>query len=116
MHKKQIDDYIKLGHAKLLSKKDSSKISNKRNYTPHHGVVNINKPETVRVVFDALAKCDNRSLNEKLLPVIDYLNSLVGVLTKFRHGKYAIIGDIKRMFLQVNVKEKDSMHYVLFGE
>ena len=88
MYKKQIEDYIKLGHAKLLSKEESSNFSNKTNHITHYGATNVNKPGTVRVVFDASAKCDSISLNEKLLPAIDYLNSLVGVLTKFRHGKY----------------------------
>ena len=36
-----------------------------------------------------------------MLPGIDYLNSLVGVLTKFRHGKNAIMADIEKMFLKV---------------
>ena len=107
MHKKQIDDYIKLGHAKLLSKEDSSNFSNKTNYIPHHGVVNVIKPGTVQVVSDTSAKCDNISLNDKLLPGMNYLNSLIGVLTKFRHGKYAIMGDIEKMFLQVKVIEED---------
>ena len=53
---------------------------------------------TVRVVFNTSMKCDNISHNDKLLPGINYLNSFVGVLTKFRHGKYAIIGDIGKMF------------------
>ena len=59
MYKKQIDDYIKLGHGKLLSKEESPKISNKTNYIPHYGIVNLNKPGTVQVVFDASAKCDS---------------------------------------------------------
>ena len=67
----------------------------------------VNKPGTMRVVFDASAKCDSISLNDKLLPGIDYLNSLIGVLTKFRHGKYAIMGYIEKMFLQVKVIEED---------
>ena len=72
MYKKQIDDYIKLRHAKLLSKEESSKISNKTNHIPQHAVVNVAKPGTVRVVFVASAKCDNISLNNKLLQGIDY--------------------------------------------
>ena len=114
MYKKQIDDYIKLGHAKLLSKEEISNFSNKTNYIPHHGVVNINKPGTVLVVLNTSMKCDNISLNDKLLPVIDYLNSLIGVLTKFRYGKYAIMGDIEKMFLQVKVIEEylDALHFI----
>ena len=94
----KIDDYIKLEHVKQLFKEDSSKISNKTNYIPHHEVVNVNNPGTVPVVFDASAKCDNISPNSKLLPAIDYLNSLAGVLTKFKHGKCEIIGDVEKMF------------------
>ena len=69
--------------------------------------MNVIKPGTVQVVSDASAKCDNISLNDKLLPGMNYLNSLIGVLTKFRHGKYAIMGDIEKMFLQVKVIEED---------
>ena len=74
---------------------------------PHHGVVNVNKLGIVWVVFHASQKCDNVSLNDKLLQGIDYLNSLIGVITKFRHGKYAIMGNIEEMFLQVKVIEED---------
>ena len=31
------------------------------NYVPHHGVVNSNKPEKVRVLFDAAAKFQDTS-------------------------------------------------------
>ena len=48
---------------------------------PHHGVVNVDKLGTVEVIFDASPKCDNISLNDKLVPGIDYLNSLTEVLT-----------------------------------
>ena len=114
MYKKQINDYIKLGQAKLLSKEEASNFSNKTNYIPHHGVVHVNKPGTVQVVFETSVNCDNISLNNKLLPGIDYLNSLIGVLTKFRHGKYAIMGDIVKMFLRVKVIEEDldALHFV----
>ena len=112
IYKKQIDDYIKLGHTKLLTM-CLQKISNKTNYIPHHDVVNVNKPGIVQVVFNASAKNDN-ILNDKLLAGINYLNSLVGVLTKFRHGKYTIMRDIEKMFLRVKVKEKDlnALHFV----
>ena len=75
MYEKQIDD-IKLGHTKLLSEEDSSKILNKTNYKPHLGVVNINEHGTVWVVFKASVNCHNISLSNKLLTRIDYLNRL----------------------------------------
>ena len=69
--------------------------------------MNIHKPGRVRVVFDASAKYQGTSFNENLLPGIDFLNNLVNVVTKFRTGKYAVIGDIDKMFHQVRVCESD---------
>ena len=57
--------------------------------------MDINKPDRVRVVCDASAKINKTCLNNDLLRGIDLLNNLVSVITKFRNGKYAIIGDIK---------------------
>ena len=47
------------------------------------------------VVFDALAECYNISLNDKSLLRIDYLNSLLEVLAKLWHGKYAAMWKVK---------------------
>ena len=69
--------------------------------------MNIHKLGRVTVVFDTSAKYQGTSLNENLLPGIDFLNNLVNVSTKFRTGKYAIIGDIDKMFHQVGVCESD---------
>ena len=95
MYKSQINDYITSGQAKLLSPEEKNNTSSITNYIPHHGVLNINKPDRVRVVFDASAKINKTCLNDNLLRGIDLLNNLVSVITKFRNGKYAIIGDIK---------------------
>ena len=69
--------------------------------------MNIHKLGRVTVVFDTSAKYQGTFLNENLLPGIDFLNNLVNVITKFRTGKYAIIGDIDKMFHQVGVCESD---------
>ena len=69
--------------------------------------MNIHKLGRVTVVFDTSAKYQGTFLNENLLPGIDFLNNLVNVITKFRTGKYAIIGDIDKMFHQVRVCESD---------
>ena len=64
-------------------------------YLPHHPVVNPNKPNKVRVVFDCAARCSN-----------DLMNSLIGVLTRFRKNRIALVGDIEAMFHQVFVKSE----------
>ena len=90
--KSQNNDYITSGQAKLLSSEEKNNTSSITNYIPHHGVLNINKPDRARVVFDASGKINKTFLNDNLLPGVDLLNNLVTVITKFRNGKYAIIG------------------------
>ena len=71
-------------------------------------MANINKPNKLRIAFDAAAKFSNTSLNEHLLKGPDLLNSLVGILLRFREGQYAIIGDIEAMYHQVKVLKEDT--------
>ena len=99
-YKTQIKEYLELGHAKELTREESRKASVVTNYIPHHGVMNTHKPGRVGVVFDASAKYHGTTLNENLLPGIDFLNNLANVITKFRTGKYAIIGDIDKCFIR----------------
>ncbi|PFX27139.1 hypothetical protein AWC38_SpisGene8168 [Stylophora pistillata] len=76
-------------------------------YLPHHAVTNPNKPEKVRVVFDAAASYKGTSLNDQLVTGPDLLNPLVGVIMRFRLHAVAMIADIEAMFFQVRVIEKD---------
>ena len=107
MYRTQIDEYINLGFAKKLNANETEKISPITNYMPHHGVIHIHKPGKVRVVFNASAESQGTSLNKNLLTGVDYLNNLTDVLTKFRTGKYAVTGDIEKMFHQIDVDDKD---------
>ena len=44
LYRKQINEYIDLGHAVKLTNYNSLNISDITSYVPHHGVLNINKP------------------------------------------------------------------------
>ena len=80
------NEFIKDGHASILSKAKAEKESTKIiNYIPHQAVTNVSKPGKIRVVFDAGAKYKNKSLNENL-----------------QKGP-----DIEKMFHQVLVREQD---------
>lgn len=72
-------------------------------YIPHHGVYHPRKPDKLRVVFDCSAKFLGISLNDTLLTGPDLINSLVGVLCRFRREAVAITCDIEKMFHQFYV-------------
>ena len=87
--------------------RDENNTNNVINYLPHHGVVNINKLTKVRVAFDAGATYSSTSLNKSLLKGPDLLKTLVGVLTRLRMGRYAVMGDIEQIIHQILVENKD---------
>ena len=87
--------------------RDENNTNNVINYLPHHGVVNINKPTKVKVAFDAGATYSSTSLNKSLLKGPDLLKTLVGVLTRLRMGRYAVMGDIEQIIHQILVENKD---------
>ena len=76
-------------------------------FVPHHPVVHPRKPGKVRIVFDCAAKHKRVSLNDVLLQGPDYLNSLFGVLTRFRKERVALVADIEGMYHQIKVHPKD---------
>ena len=53
LYQNQIEEYIALGHTRQLSKEEAKGSSEITNCIPHHGVLNINKPGKVCIVFDA---------------------------------------------------------------
>ena len=43
------------------------------------------------------------------------MNNLVGILLRFRKGRYCMMADIEKMFHQVLVREQDEKHCDLCG-
>lgn len=77
-------EYTKLGHARKLRVSEQETVSKRIWYLPHHGVVNPNKPDIVRVVFDAVAKYKGVSLNDALITVPNIVTNSLSVLIRFR--------------------------------
>ncbi|CAI5682991.1 unnamed protein product [Oreochromis niloticus] len=76
-------------------------------YIPHQGVYHPRKPEKIRVVFDCSAKYSGTALNDHLLTGPDLINSLTGVLCRFRQHPIAIICDVEKMFHRFHVNRED---------
>ncbi|XP_073785217.1 uncharacterized protein [Danio rerio] len=83
-------------------------------YIPHHGVYHPHKPDKLRVVFDCSSKFCGISLNDTLLTGPDLINSLVGVLCRFRKEAVAVTCDIEKMFHQFHVppEERDYLRFL----
>ncbi|XP_063635689.1 uncharacterized protein LOC134806062 [Cydia splendana] len=72
----------------------------------HFGIDNPNKKK-LRVVFDSAATSGGHCLNDFLLQGPDLLQSLLGIMFRFREGSIAWAGDIKDMFLRIRIREED---------
>ena len=82
----------------------------KRHYICHHGAETPEKLTTpLRIVNDASAKAskDGKSLNDVLYSGPNLIPDLAGILLRFRLGKIAVISDIEKAFLQLQLKVPD---------
>ena len=113
----QMETYIKKGYPEVVQDKEAS-AKRRMWYLPHHAVVNKKKPGKVRVVFDCAARSCGQSLNELLMKGPNLVNSIVGVLLRFRKHLVAVVGDIESMFHRVRVSPEDcdSLRFLLWPQ
>lgn len=102
-----IQDYIKKGYARKLTKEEAADHKRRHWYLPVFTVTYPKKPDKHRMVFDAAAKVKGVSLNSMLLKGPDQLVSLVEILRRYREKLYALCGDIREMFPQVKMRKVD---------
>jgi hypothetical protein len=103
-----IEDYEKKGYiAKVETTED-----NDQWFLPHFAVIKEERETTkVRLVFDAAARNEGKSLNDAILSGPKLQRDLSNVLIRFRRSPVAISGDISEMFLQVNLSENDRRYH-----
>ncbi|XP_064642986.1 uncharacterized protein LOC135497167 [Lineus longissimus] len=72
------------------------------NYVPFHHVYHPAKPGKLRIVWDAAARYGDTCLNDHIYTGEDNMNSLLGVLLRFRTGgEIAFQADVNAMFNQI---------------
>ena len=71
-------------------------------YIPHFGVFHKTKGK-IRVVFDCAARYQGIALNDTLLKGPDFLNSLIGILCRFRKHPIAFTCDVEKMYYAFRV-------------
>ena len=115
---------VKCQHATTLMQKilDSgnaeraSSVTEKKDEVWYLPIINVYYPKKanqVRMVFDSSAQFNGVSLNDVLLSGPDLINSLLGVLMRFRNDHVGIMADIQQMFHCFKVKE-DHRNYLRF--
>lgn len=83
----KFEEYVNKVYVKKITENETT-VSSLTFCLPHLGVINPNKPEKLRIVFDAAAKTTSgQSLNDYLLPRPDLYNSLLTILINFRIHK-----------------------------
>ena len=104
MYTEFVEDMIVRGFAEEVSNPDDS--DGNVWYIPHFGVFHKTKGK-IRVVFDCAAKYEGVALNDCLLKGPDYLNSLVGIICRFRKFAVAFSCDVEKMFYAFRVHPSD---------
>lgn len=102
----KFNEYLTKGYARKLSP-DEIKPAMNTWYLPVFCVTNPNKPEKVRLVWDAAATSNGMCLNDALMKGPDQLMMLPHVLYKFREGQIGVSADVAEMFHQIKVKNSD---------
>ncbi|XP_067625142.1 uncharacterized protein [Eurosta solidaginis] len=103
-YKLMISSYVEKGYARKLTPLAAASITPRTWYLPHFAVVNANKPNKIRIVFDAAAEVNGVSLNRYLLKGPQEYKSLPSILFHFRERAVGVCGDITEMFHQVLIR------------
>ena len=109
----QLRVLIENGFARKVSKEelDSWIAKGNKTYYISHQIVVVpdNKTTPLRVVFNSSQKFKGTSLNACLSLGPDVMNSLQGIMLRFREHKVAAAGDIRKMFYCVRIALEDQM-------
>ena len=115
-----MEKILSKGHASPVPREEvaSKNQTGKVWYLPHFGVYHPKKPTQIRVVFDSSAEFEGVSLNKRLLPGPDMMNSLLGVLIRLRTESTAVMCDIEQMFhsFHVNPSHRDFLRFLWFED
>ena len=88
-----------------------------KRYLPLLAIVNLGRESTkVRICLDAKSTYKGVSLNDVLLKGKLEMNDIFQVLSRFRSGKNALVGDIRKMFWQIKLDPEDrKFHGVIWN-
>ena len=105
---KQMTEMDDMNYSRKLSEEELNNYKGPVHYVSHHEVLRPEKASTpLRIVFNSSAVYQGHCLNDYWLKGPDLLNSLFGVILRFRENEVAISGDISKMYHQVLIPQED---------
>ena len=103
-------DMVERGVARKLQLIEMLSYGGPVHYVSHHAVMKPKSRSTPRrIVFSSSANYHGHILNEYYAKGPNMLNSLLGVLLRFREERFAVIGDISKMFHSIETTNVDPM-------
>ena len=95
-----------------LSEEDLEANVKRVHYLPHHAIYRREKKSNpLRIVFDPACQYQGVSLNSFSHKGPCLIGNLLGVLLRFREEPIAFVGDIAKMYLQIELTEEDTHVY-----
>ena len=107
-YRKAMNKYISEGYVRRLQPHE---LDGPQFFLPHHGVYkSSSEKRKLRIVFDAAASFQGRSLNDALLSGPAFQSKLPSVLTRFRLDEVAVAADIEAMFSRIRLRQEDARY------
>ena len=106
MYEGQIVDFLDRGVISKMSKEEVEE-NPASFYVPHNFVMKENSSTPLRIVTNSSYKSPTSglSLNDITLKGPSSLNNLLNILLRFRIHKYAMVGDISKMYHSIDISE-----------
>ena len=111
-----IQSNIREGYAEEIPQEQIEGENGKVNYICHNSVSHPRKK--LRVVFNAAEKFAGQSFNDQVRACPDLLETIVGILLRFREGQVAVSADIRAFFSRVLIppEQKDYLRFIWFRD
>ncbi|XP_058798278.1 uncharacterized protein LOC131668263 [Phymastichus coffea] len=104
-----MEEYVRLGHMRLLTESEFQENRSTVYYVPHHGIwQRSDSGPKLRVVFNASrATSSGVSLKDTLHAGPKLLGHISTILTRWRRHRYVFCADVQKMFRQVLIDDRD---------
>ena len=113
-YQKVIEEYLEKNYFRRVPPDEST--PTEEWLLPHFAVVRADRSTTkARIVFDASAKFQGKSLNSEALPGLKLQAVMFSILVKFRKELVALVGDVSQMYHRLALTLEDRpLHRILW--